>query len=234
MILFDNLYAEGHSNWVTISTTAPEGHYNWVTLSTTAPEGHSNWVTLSTTAPEGHYNWVTLSTTAPEGHSNWVTLSTTAPEGHSNWVTLSTTASVFQQFNHILFNFPWITSKSQYAQHVRAHASLSGSSDFPLHPPGQGTSPIKPWSRRAATSCDGLVLWSHRTRWVCDTSIISVLHRTTSYDIVRHRTTSYDIVRHRTTSYDIVRQSYDIVRQSNDSRTMTYDFTMIAWWETKA
>ena len=35
---------------------------------------------------------------------------------------------------------------------------------------------------------------------------------------------SYCTVLHRTTSYDIV-------RQSNDSHTMTYDFTMIAWWE---
>ena len=26
-------------------------------------------------------------------------------------------------------------------------------------------------------------------------------------------------------------KSYDIVRQSNDSRTMTYDLTMIAWRE---
>ena len=26
-------------------------------------------------------------------------------------------------------------------------------------------------------------------------------------------------------------KSYDIVRESNDSRTMTYDLTMIAWWE---
>ena len=29
----------------------------------------------------------------------------------------------------------------------------------------------------------------------------------------------------------IIGKSYDIVRQSNDSRTMTYGFTMIAWWE---
>ena len=29
----------------------------------------------------------------------------------------------------------------------------------------------------------------------------------------------------------IIGESYDIVRQSNDSRTMTYGFTMIAWWE---
>ena len=29
-------------------------------------------------------------------------------------------------------------------------------------------------------------------------------------------------------------KSYDIVRQSNDSRTMTYDMTMIAWWEAES
>ena len=29
----------------------------------------------------------------------------------------------------------------------------------------------------------------------------------------------------------IIGKSYDIVRQSNESRTMTYGFTMIAWWE---
>ena len=29
-------------------------------------------------------------------------------------------------------------------------------------------------------------------------------------------------------------KSDDIVRQSNDSRTMAYDMTMIAWWEAES
>ena len=29
-------------------------------------------------------------------------------------------------------------------------------------------------------------------------------------------------------------QSYDILQQSNDSRTLTYDLTMIAWWEAES
>ena len=38
-------------------------------------------------------------------------------------------------------------------------------------------------------------------------------------------------LRHIDNICEIVGKSYYIVRQSNDSRTMTYDFTMIAWWE---
>ena len=59
-----------------------------------------------------------------EGHYNWGTLSTTAPEGHYNWGTLSSIASIFQQFNQILFYFHSITSESRYAQHVE-HVLLS-------------------------------------------------------------------------------------------------------------
>ena len=46
--------------------------------------------------------------------------------GHSNWGTHSPTATVHS-----------VTSESQYAQYVRARGSLSGSNDFPLHPPRQ-------------------------------------------------------------------------------------------------
>ena len=56
---------------------------------------------------------------------------------HSNWGTLSPTATVLQLFNHKLFHFHLVTSESQYAQYVRARASLSGSNDFTLHPPRQ-------------------------------------------------------------------------------------------------
>ena len=38
-------------------------------------------------------------------------------------------------------------------------------------------------------------------------------------------------LRHNGHVCEIVSKSYDIVRQSNDSRTMTHDFTLIAWWE---
>ena len=41
-------------------------------------------------------------------------------------------------------------------------------------------------------------------------------------------------LRHIDNVCEIVGKSYYIVRQSNDSRTMTYDFTMIAWREAKA
>ena len=60
--------------------------------------------------------------------------------GHSNLGTLSPRVLLQQFSNNLITNyfiFTQVTSESQYPQYARARASLSGSNDFPLHPPRQ-------------------------------------------------------------------------------------------------